>query len=118
MFFKEKIKWIWLCDSYDVLKKRIDVGEIVVYNVDRKKVAIARTAEGFHAVKDRCPHQGSTFYGGYCTKDNKIVCPRHRYEFDLKTGRGHGDYVDVYPLEEREDGIYIGFSYLGLGWFS
>ncbi|HXC06295.1 MAG TPA: (2Fe-2S)-binding protein, partial [Bacteroidia bacterium] len=50
---------------------------------------------------------------GWCTPEQTVVCPLHRYAFDLKTGRartGLADYVDIYPVESRPDGIYIGIE--------
>lgn len=74
---------------------------------------MAHTTEGFFAVNDKCPHNGASLGNGYCTAEGSVVCPVHRYHFDLKTGRaksGLGDYVQTYPLETRNDGIYIGFE--------
>ena len=46
-----------------------------------------------------------------------VVCPVHRYKFSLQNGRnssGEGYYLTTYPLEQREDGLYIGFEEKGL----
>jgi nitrite reductase/ring-hydroxylating ferredoxin subunit len=40
-----------------------------------------------------------------------VVCPLHRYDFDLKTGKGLSGVADTlttYPIEFREDGVYLG----------
>ncbi len=61
------------------------------------------------AVSAQCPHAGAELVGGWC-EDGKIVCPIHRYQYDLETGRGtegQGDYVETFPVEVREDGIYV-----------
>ena len=68
--------------------------------------------EEFFATQSRCPHAGADLSQGFC-KDKKLICSFHRYEYDLTTGRGapgQGDYINVYPLEQREDGLYIGFK--------
>ena len=59
-----------------------------------------------------CPHAGAVLSGGKC-KDGKIICPFHRYEYDLETGRGakgQGDYIEIYPTEKRLDGVYLGLK--------
>jgi nitrite reductase/ring-hydroxylating ferredoxin subunit len=65
-----------------------------------------------YALSSTCPHAGAELSGGWC-KNGKIICPFHRYSYDIHTGRGdpgQNDYVDTYPVEIREDGIYIGLT--------
>lgn len=62
------------------------------------------------ALAARCPHAGGDLAQGWC-QEGKLVCPVHRYSFDLRSGRGsegQNDYVDAYPVELRPDGIYVG----------
>lgn len=64
---------------------------------------------GIHALSATCPHAGGEFSGGWC-KDGKLICPIHRYAYDIHTGKGdpgQNDYVDTYPVEVREGGVYI-----------
>ncbi len=40
-----------------------------------------------------------------------MVCPIHRYKYNLKTGQGkQGDYIKPYTVQNRVDGIYIGIE--------
>jgi 3-phenylpropionate/trans-cinnamate dioxygenase ferredoxin subunit len=64
-------------------------------------------------VKNRCPHQGITLENAQCV-DGEIICPWHRYAFNLENGQGGGLYLDIYPVEKREDGYYAGFEYFSL----
>ncbi len=62
-----------------------------------------------YAVSAKCPHAGGELAGGWCEK-GQIICPIHRYQYDLKTGKGaagQGDYIDTFPVEVRADGIYV-----------
>jgi nitrite reductase/ring-hydroxylating ferredoxin subunit len=35
----------------------------------------------------------------------------HRYKYDVKTGKGlQGDFVETYPTELRNDGVYVGLK--------
>ncbi len=64
----------------------------------------------YYAVQRSCPHAGADLSGGWC-KEGKLICPYHRYSYNLETGKGsegQGDYIDTFPVEVREDGIYIG----------
>lgn len=80
-------------------------------DIQGKRICMARTETGYYAVNDKCPHAGAHLgRGGWC-EDDKVVCPVHRYKYDLKTGRGlQGDYVQPYPVEVRKDGVYIGLE--------
>ena len=75
-----------------------------------KKICIIKHKGKFAAVQNNCPHAGGILSGGWC-KEGNIICPIHRYEYSLITGRGaegQGDYIDIYATELREDGLYVG----------
>lgn len=79
--------------------------------VDGKKLCLVRYENTLHAIQNTCPHAGGILSGGWC-KNGNIICPVHRYEYNLTTGRGaegQRDYIDIYPVEQREDGVYVGF---------
>ena len=54
---------------------------------------------------------------GFCTKEDEIVCPVHRYSFSLRSGKatsGGGEYLKTYPIESKENGIFIGIERVSL----
>ncbi|MFL5762587.1 MAG: Rieske (2Fe-2S) protein [Bacteroidia bacterium] len=111
--FRKEITWIKLFDSLESANNRLSLGRVTTIEVNNKKICLAHNEEGFFAVSDRCPHNGASLGNGFCTNEGSVVCPVHRYHFDLKNGRarsGLGDAVRTYPIEVREDGIYIGFE--------
>jgi nitrite reductase/ring-hydroxylating ferredoxin subunit len=113
MLFSKKTNWYKLFDSVSAANEFLAVGRVATLNVGKKKICLAHTAEGFYAVRDKCPHNGASLGNGYCTNEGSVVCPMHRYHFDLKTGRaksGLGDYVETYPIEVRDEGLYIGIQ--------
>lgn len=64
------------------------------------------------ALGARCPHAGGDLTQGWC-KEGKLVCPVHRYSYDLKTGKGspgQNDYINNYPVEIRDNSVYIGIT--------
>jgi pyruvate oxidase len=65
----------------------------------------------YGALDNRCPHQGGPLGEG-SIENGLLRCPWHGWDYDPLTGRAPGfdDGVDTYPVEIREDGIYVGFE--------
>jgi nitrite reductase/ring-hydroxylating ferredoxin subunit len=99
----------------DWVKVEISIPEqdfITQIKVKGKKLCLIQHQQKIHVVQNTCPHAGGILSGGWC-KEGNIVCPIHRYEYNLLTGRGaegQGDYIDIYPTMLKEDGLYIGFE--------
>ncbi len=56
-----------------------------------------------YSINRRCPHQGADLSGGWVEEDRFLVCPRHRWRFDLKRGGAcemSADSINAVPLEE------------------
>lgn len=80
--------------------------------VNGKKLCAVKTQGKLFVIQSKCPHAGADLSSGWCSNGN-IVCPYHRYEFDLTTGRGkagQGNYVRTYQIELRTDGFYVGLK--------
>ena len=85
---------------------------VTLIKLEGKKICLVKHENNLYAVQNTCPHAGGILSGGWC-KNGHIICPIHRYEYSLQTGRGaagQGDYMDIYPVEERTDGVYIGLK--------
>ncbi|MEJ7779861.1 MAG: Rieske 2Fe-2S domain-containing protein [Daejeonella sp.] len=79
-------------------------------HISGKRVCVVKAEGKIFAVQNRCPHAGADLSKGWCRNGN-IVCPYHRHEFNLETGRGkasQGNYIQTYPVEVRADGVYVG----------
>jgi nitrite reductase/ring-hydroxylating ferredoxin subunit len=64
------------------------------------------------ALSAKCPHAGGDLSAGWC-KEGKLICPVHRYSFNLETGKGsegQNDYINSYPVEIRDNAVYVGIS--------
>lgn len=99
---------------YDFAKHGIEPQQLNTtrtIEIDGQKICMARTKTGYYAVQDKCPHAGANLgRGGWC-ENEMVVCPIHRYKYNLQTGRGlQGDYVNTFKIETREDGVYIGLE--------
>ncbi|MEJ6980188.1 Rieske 2Fe-2S domain-containing protein [Pedobacter sp. P351] len=100
------MKWFKVFDSEIVQHSDF----IIAITVNGKKLCAIKSGDNFFFTQPYCPHAGAGLSGGWC-KDDKLICPFHRYEYDLKTGRGapgQGDYIDIHPSEIRPDGVYVG----------
>lgn len=66
----------------------------------------------FAALDNRCPHQGGPLGEG-SIENGWLRCPWHGWDFHPTTGKppgGYDDGITTYPVEVREDGIYVGFA--------
>jgi len=114
----EKFEFIRLGTKQELLNS-VPEGKARTFHLKNKRICLVRKGDEFFALNDKCPHQGASLGGGLCVEDSLIECPWHKYRFDLKTGRertGTGEAVRIYKVVEREDGVYIGFPYLGFSW--
>jgi len=98
-------------------RKIVDLGKITVglFNVDGT----------LYAVRNVCPHHGAPLCLGdivgtmmpsdvgsyeYGLHNQLIQCPRHNWEFDLRTGRSvHDDAVRcrVYPVKVEDGNVLV-----------
>ena len=64
---------------------------------------------------------GAAMLDGYIDGACRVVCAVHSMKFNLKNGReanGDGYRLKMYPVEVREDGVYVGIEEGGLfKWF-
>ncbi len=77
-----------------------------------KTICLVGYENEIFALSAKCPHAGGDLTQGWC-KEGKLICPLHRYSFDLRTGKGskgQNDYIDSYPVEIKDDSIYIGID--------
>jgi 3-phenylpropionate/trans-cinnamate dioxygenase ferredoxin subunit len=87
--------------------------QLLDLEVDGKKITLARFKEGYFAFAQKCPHASGRMAQGYINPLGQVVCPLHRYAFDMKNGRnttGEGYFLKTYPVELRPNGLFIGFK--------
>ena len=95
---------------------------IAVTEMNGRRICIAKFKDEVFAFAWKCPHAGGVLAEGYIDALGNIVCPVHRYKYDMKNGRnisGEGYYLRHWPVEIREDAVYIGSKESGdlFGWF-
>ncbi len=65
----------------------------------------------FAALDNKCPHQGGPLGEG-SIEGGLLRCPWHGWDFHPLTGEppgGFDDGVETFPVEVREDGVYVAF---------
>src|SRR4249920_1169270 len=86
-----------------------DEGRVLSVEVDGRTVALARCGNRLGALENHCPHQGGPLGEG-SIENGLLRCPWHGYDYDPITGQPPGSFSDqpeAFPVEVREDGIYV-----------
>ena len=91
-------------------------GRVKTVTASIHSMALTHVDGAYYAMENRCPHQGGPLGEGSIEagKDGSCMlrCPWHGWDFDPKTGLPPGGHEDtgqqMFPVETREDGIYVG----------
>jgi 3-phenylpropionate/trans-cinnamate dioxygenase ferredoxin subunit len=103
------------------------LGVFRVVVVDGREIGVLRTEERFFAVHNSCPHQGAAICEGMVSRGTMVssrpheysyahdrtilLCPWHRWEFDLETGRTVGDIskkrLATYAVEVSDGSVFL-----------
>jgi nitrite reductase/ring-hydroxylating ferredoxin subunit len=105
--------WIKIFENQTELENYIQPQTFVVFELRGEKICVTRTEKGFYAVQDKCPHNGASLSKGFCNTKNEIICPLHRYSFDLESGRatsGAGFALKKYPIDITPEGVFVGIK--------
>lgn len=106
----EEMKWFRVGD-----REMLELGRITTVQAGHKSICLTRTEKGYGALCNSCIHQGGPLGDGML-ENGYVVCPWHAWEFDPITGVGPVGYedeqTDSFPVELREDGVYVGITEL------
>lgn len=100
----------WVKVASDLQELNFSEAGIAEVQAGGKTICIAKFNNTIHACAAKCPHAGGDMRQGYVDNNGCIVCPVHRYKFDLANGRdvnGEGYYLPIYEMEIKSDGIYV-----------
>lgn len=89
-------------------------GRVTTVTVGRRSLAVSNYVDdegngGYGAIDNHCPHQRGPLGEGSIEK-GWLRCPWHGYDFSPCNGQSpgaHGDGVDAFATETRDDGIYV-----------
>lgn len=108
---EKNYRWHKVAES--IAELRIGGKTISSFRVAGKDICIALYQDNAFGCAATCPHAGGKLKTGWVDALGQVVCPLHRYKFDLKTGRntsGEGYFLKTYPVKEDEDGVWVGLE--------
>ncbi len=97
----------------------VTASDIKILEVNGKKLCCTLFGGQLFAFAYKCPHASGIMADGFIDNAGNVVCPLHRYRFSIKNGRnvsGEGYYLKTYPVEQREDGYFLGMEKSGWLW--
>jgi nitrite reductase/ring-hydroxylating ferredoxin subunit/uncharacterized membrane protein len=88
----------------------LQAGQMKLIRAGRRRLALARTADGYLAFEDRCSHRGGSLAGGVLI-GSTVQCLWHGSQFDCRTGQvacgpAQKD-IRTYQVREGERGVEI-----------
>ncbi|HET6768256.1 MAG TPA: Rieske 2Fe-2S domain-containing protein [Chitinophagaceae bacterium] len=116
---EKKYKWHKVADSLGEIE--FASNNIAVVDLEGKNICLAKSNDGVFAFAYKCPHAGGVLAEGFIDPLGNIVCPLHRYKYNIANGRnvsGEGYYLKHWPVQIKEDGVFIGVEETGglFGW--
>jgi 3-phenylpropionate/trans-cinnamate dioxygenase ferredoxin subunit len=66
--------------------KDVSEGNMIGVKIDKKDILVVNLNGTFHAMGNRCTHQGCLLSKG-TLEEEKVTCPCHFSVFDVKTGK-------------------------------
>jgi 3-phenylpropionate/trans-cinnamate dioxygenase ferredoxin subunit len=85
---------------------------MMVVETGGRKVTLARHRGSIFAFAHLCPHASGVMADGWIDALGNVVCPLHKYRFELQRGRnvsGEGYRLKTYPVRMDDAGLHIGF---------
>lgn len=111
MSFMKRFKWHKIADKVDDIKW--SPGKVAQVEVEGKTLCVGQFNDQLFGFASHCPHAGAPMLDGYIDGGCRVVCPVHSMKFNLQNGReanGDGYRLKTYPIEKREDGVYLGIE--------
>ncbi|MEM7101866.1 MAG: thiamine pyrophosphate-dependent enzyme [Bacteroidota bacterium] len=97
---------------YKVLENpaQLPEGRVMAVTAGHTGICLTHYNGKFSGLDNKCPHQGGPLGEG-SIENGLLRCPWHGWDFDPHTGQSpgaHDDKVTTFPVEIRDDGVYIG----------
>ena len=105
---KEKPSLTW----HKVLsaQEELPEGRVASVYAGHTNICLTHYQGKFCGLDNKCPHQGGPLGEG-SIENGLLRCPWHGWDFDPHTGQspgGHDDSIVTFPVEVRDDGVYVG----------
>lgn len=87
-------------------------GRVKAVSCGRETICMVHHNGRYAALSNKCPHQGGPLGEG-SIENGLLRCPWHGWDYDPLTGKAPGAFDDdpgvpTYPVETRDDGVYVG----------
>jgi pyruvate oxidase len=102
----EKALWLKVLDIDELPE-----GRVTPVTCKHRTLCLTHFEGQYAALDNKCPHQGGPLGEGSIEK-GLLRCPWHGWDFHPLTGKPPGDFddgVETFPVEVREDGVYVAF---------
>ncbi len=100
----KKLVWTKVLNTPDQLMEE----RVMTVTAGHKSFCLTHHEGQFGCLDNKCPHQGGPLGEG-SIENGLLRCPWHGWDYDPITGKAPGfdDGVEAFPVEIREDGVYI-----------
>jgi thiamine pyrophosphate-dependent acetolactate synthase large subunit-like protein/nitrite reductase/ring-hydroxylating ferredoxin subunit len=99
------LRWFHVLD-----RDELPEGRVKTVTAGHRSLAMTHFDGGYGALDNRCPHQGGPLGEGTIEK-GMLRCPWHGYDYCPLTGTSpFGDAVPSFPIEIRDDGVWVGLE--------
>lgn len=108
--------YIWYKVADHINEIGFSENNIAVVEIKGKQICVGKHNDDVFAFAYKCPHAGGILAEGYIDALGNVVCPLHRYKYRMEDGRnvsGEGYYLKHWPVEIREDGVFVGMEAKG-----
>ncbi len=88
---------------------QLDEGRVTTVVAGHRSVALTHCGGRYGALDNRCPHQGGPLGEG-SIENGWLRCPWHGYDYSPHDGtppHGFADAPESFPVEVRDDGVYV-----------
>ncbi|MEM6831888.1 MAG: thiamine pyrophosphate-binding protein, partial [Bacteroidota bacterium] len=101
---KPHVTWKKVLDDPSKLKEE----RVMTVTAGHKSFCLTHHEGKFGCLDNKCPHQGGPLGEG-SIENGLLRCPWHGWDYDPLTGKAPGfdDGVEAFPVEIREDGVYV-----------
>ena len=101
---EKKLTWTKVLDTPDQLLEE----RVMTVTAGHKSFCLTHHEGKFGCLDNKCPHQGGPLGEG-SIENGLLRCPWHGWDYDPISGKAPGfdDGVASFPVEIRDDGVYI-----------
>lgn len=100
--------WHKIADNISEIN--FNVNGLAEMEINGKTICISNHNNHLFACTQKCPHAGALLADGHIDALGNLVCPLHKYKFNLKNGRnvsGEGYHLKTFSVEQKEEGVFI-----------